>query len=175
MSRARTPDFFNQLSYLFVKFHLQEMLEIEDRCSMASSVEVRVPFLNHRLVTWVLNLPASVKVPEGQEKFLLKTLARVQLPELPEAVWRRKKSPMPPPFDVQRLVPAMAAVLRTPDLAITEYVEPGRLHRFLDSVATGAGEAPTGHRHYALFRLYFLERWHRIFLNGAGSWGGSEP
>lgn len=166
MARARTADFFNKLSYLFVKFHLHEMLEIEDRHSMASSVEVRVPFLDHRVVSWVLNLPASIKVPGGQDKFLLRSLARVQLPELPETVWRRKKSPMPPPFETDGLVRAMAAVLRAPNLAVTDYVDRRRLHSFLDRVEIAPAGPRIGHDHYALFRLYFLERWHRIFVNG---------
>jgi len=170
MHRAQTADFFNQLSYLFVKFHLPEMLEIEDRHSMASSVEVRVPFLDHRIVSWILNLPASVKVPGGQDKFLLRSLARVHLPELPAIVWRRRKSPMPPPFDTGDLFRGMTAVLRAPNLELRTYLDPGRLSAFLDEVEALPAGSPIGPQHYALFRLYGLERWHHIFRNG---WPGA--
>ena len=49
-SAAATDDFMNRVSYLLVKTHLHEMLELEDRHGMAASLEIRVPYLDHR--TW---------------------------------------------------------------------------------------------------------------------------
>jgi asparagine synthase (glutamine-hydrolysing) len=164
MARADNGEFFNKLSYLFVKFHLPEMLEIEDRYSMASSVEVRVPFLNHQLVSWLINLPAAIKVPDDQEKQLLKDVASRHLPELPRDVIRRKKSPMPPPFETGRLTQWMLAELRAPDLAIAGYFKPGALKTFLNGFEASLSPAAVSQQFYALLRLYFLERWHRLFL-----------
>jgi asparagine synthase (glutamine-hydrolysing) len=162
LARADTPDAFNRFSYLFVKFHLHEMLELEDRHSMSWSVESRVPFLDHRLVTWVLNLPGALKA-SNTEKVFLKKLAQTHVPELPEAIRLRKKSPMPPPFAVGDLVREMVSALQAPNLALSAYLRPDRLRTFLGTMASAAN-GPVGQRHYALFRLYFLERWHRLFL-----------
>lgn len=164
LARADTPDDFNRFSYLFVKFHLHEMLELEDRHGMAASVESRVPFLDHRLVTHVLNLPGALKA-SNTEKVFLKKLVQAHIPELPEAIRQRKKSPMPPPFAVEDLVQAMVSALRSPRLAVADYLRPERLQAFLDTM-TAAARGPVGQHHYALFRLYFLERWHRLFVEG---------
>jgi asparagine synthase (glutamine-hydrolysing) len=162
LARAKTSDFFNKLSYLFVKLHLHEMLEIEDRHSMASSVEVRVPFLDHRLVEWVLNLPGEIKTQKSDEKHFLKQMIRKYLPDFPEAILTRKKSPMPPPFEVQELINTMLASLKQPHLAIEAYFNREKLDAFLASFQEGSSSLFT-QKHYALIRLYFLERWHKVF------------
>lgn len=47
-------------------------LEKVDRSTMASSIEVRVPFLDNDLTEYVMSLPSSLKVKRGQKKWLLK-------------------------------------------------------------------------------------------------------
>ena len=47
-------------------------LEKVDRATMASSVEVRVPFLDNDLVEFAQSIPSSIKIPNGQNKWLLK-------------------------------------------------------------------------------------------------------
>jgi asparagine synthase (glutamine-hydrolysing) len=162
LAKAKTVDFFNKLSYLFVKLHLHEMLEIEDRHSMASSLEVRVPFLDHRLVEWALNLPANRKVQRSCEKYLLKQMAQQHLPEFPEVILNRKKSPMPPPFEIQKLMQHMVISLKEPYRAIETYLNREKLDAFLASFENTSFATFT-QKHYALVRLYFLERWHRVF------------
>jgi asparagine synthase (glutamine-hydrolysing) len=56
--------------------------------SMAHSVEVRPPFLDHRIVEFAAKLPASLKIRGAQQKFLLKELMKDKLP--PEILQRRK-------------------------------------------------------------------------------------
>ena len=60
--------------------------------SMASGLEVRVPFADHRLVEYVFNVPWEYKCPNGEVKGLLRDAAHGLLPE---PVVRRKKSPYP--------------------------------------------------------------------------------
>ena len=56
-----------------------------DRASMAVALEVRTPFLDHRLVEWAVALPESLKVREGRSKWLLRRiLYRYVAPELVE-------------------------------------------------------------------------------------------
>ncbi len=57
-----------------------------DRMSMANSLEVRSPFLDHRLVEWALSLPDSIRARRGETKPLLRDAARMLLPpEIAEA------------------------------------------------------------------------------------------
>ncbi len=64
------------------------LLERGDRMSMAASLELRPPLLDHELVELAFRLPSSVKVRRGTTKWVLKEVARRYLP--PEVVDRRK-------------------------------------------------------------------------------------
>ena len=64
------------------------LLERGDRMSMAASLELRPPLLDHRLVELAFRLPSDVKVRSGQTKWVLKEVARRYLPA--EIVDRRK-------------------------------------------------------------------------------------
>jgi asparagine synthase (glutamine-hydrolysing) len=69
-------------------FLADDILTKSDRMSMAHSVEVRPPFLDHRIVEFAAKLPASLKIRGAQQKFLLKELMKDKLP--PEILQRRK-------------------------------------------------------------------------------------
>jgi asparagine synthetase B (glutamine-hydrolysing) len=71
---------------------VQFLLDRKDRMSMASGLEVRVPFCDHRLVQYVFNTPWSVKTLDGREKSLLRAAVRDLLPA---SILQRKKSPYP--------------------------------------------------------------------------------
>jgi asparagine synthase (glutamine-hydrolysing) len=71
------------------KYYLpDDILTKVDRMSMAHAVEVRPPFLDHRIVEFAATLPASFKIRGSCQKFLLKELMRGKLPP---AIRRRKK------------------------------------------------------------------------------------
>jgi asparagine synthase (glutamine-hydrolysing) len=77
------------LQYLDMKLYLQEDILVKvDRASMACSLEVRAPFLDHELVEFVMNLPSSLKLRQFTSKYLLK---KVMKDFLPREVIRRKK------------------------------------------------------------------------------------
>jgi asparagine synthase (glutamine-hydrolysing) len=65
-----------------------DILTKVDRMSMAHAVEVRPPFLDHRIVEFAATLPARFKIRGGRQKFLLKQLMRGALPS---SVLRRQK------------------------------------------------------------------------------------
>jgi asparagine synthase (glutamine-hydrolysing) len=68
---------------LFVDSHswlADNLLERGDRMSMAASVELRPPFLDHHLVELAFSLPSSVKVRRGRTKWIVKEVARGVLP-----------------------------------------------------------------------------------------------
>jgi asparagine synthase (glutamine-hydrolysing) len=65
-----------------------DILNKADRMSMAHSLEVRPPFLDHRIVEFAASLPASLKIRGSRQKVLLKELMR---DKLPPSVLQRKK------------------------------------------------------------------------------------
>lgn len=70
------------------KYSVPALTHYEDRNSMAHSLEVRHPFLDHRLVEFLLNLSADWKIRNGWTKYVL----RQAMAELPSEIrWRRDK------------------------------------------------------------------------------------
>jgi len=55
---------------------LPKLLHFQDRAGMANSIEVRVPFLDHRLVSFLYNLPGTFKIRNGQGKYLIKKILK---------------------------------------------------------------------------------------------------
>ncbi|RWZ55179.1 asparagine synthase (glutamine-hydrolyzing) [Halobacillus fulvus] len=84
-----------QMSYLNMNWFMQTLLERKDRMSMGASLEVRVPFSDHRLVEYVYNIPWEMKHYGDQEKGLLREALRGLLPD---RVLFRKKNPYPKTF-----------------------------------------------------------------------------
>jgi asparagine synthase (glutamine-hydrolysing) len=79
-------------SYLSVNYFMTSLLQRKDRMSMASGVEVRVPFADHRIFEHVFNVPWEYKMENGVEKSLLRNAMAKYLPD--KILWR-KKSPYP--------------------------------------------------------------------------------
>jgi asparagine synthase (glutamine-hydrolysing) len=72
-SDAGTDDPLGKMLYVDTRFYLPgDMLVKVDRMSMATSLEARVPFLDHRLVEYAAKIPSKVKFPGGKKKYLLK-------------------------------------------------------------------------------------------------------
>ncbi|MDQ0256174.1 asparagine synthase (glutamine-hydrolyzing) [Evansella vedderi] len=81
-----------ELFYVNMIWFMTTLLDRKDRMSMAASLEVRVPFADHRLVEYVWNIPWEMKMYNGREKGILrKALEGI----LPDEVLYRKKSPYP--------------------------------------------------------------------------------
>ena len=78
------------------RWFMQTLLDRKDRMSMYSSLEVRVPFCDHRIAEYLYRVPWEMKDHGGYEKGLLRTAMQGWLPE--EVLWR-KKSPYPKTHD----------------------------------------------------------------------------
>lgn len=81
-----------ELSHLTLTRLLPLLLERAERMSSAAPVELRVPFLDHRLVEYVYNVPWSMKSFDGREKSLLRAAATGLVPR---SVIDRRKAPFP--------------------------------------------------------------------------------
>jgi len=85
-SKRRELFYINMISFMTT------LLDRKDRMSMGASLEVRVPFADHRLVEYVWNIPWEMKMYRGREKGILRKAFEGILPE---EVLYRKKSPYP--------------------------------------------------------------------------------
>lgn len=82
-------DPLRMVQYLDFKTYLPgDILTKVDRASMAHSLEVRVPFLDHTFVSWVAGLPTQIKLHSGTGKHVLKEALRPLLPH--EVLFRSK-------------------------------------------------------------------------------------
>ncbi|WXA89845.1 asparagine synthase (glutamine-hydrolyzing) [Pendulispora rubella] len=79
-----------EVAYLALTRWLPALLDRKDRMSMASGLEVRVPFCDHRLVEYLWNVPWSMKTAGDMEKGLLRRAVRDLLPA--QIVHRRKSA-----------------------------------------------------------------------------------
>ncbi|WP_037915116.1 asparagine synthase (glutamine-hydrolyzing) [Actinacidiphila yeochonensis] len=101
-----------EVTYLQLTRFLPFLLDRKDRMSMASGLEVRLPFTDHRLVEYVWNVPWSLRRTGGVEKSLLRDAVSGLLPEL---VVRRPKSGFPFGQSPEYLDAVRAGVLRLVD------------------------------------------------------------
>ncbi|OON91164.1 MAG: hypothetical protein ATN34_05560 [Epulopiscium sp. Nele67-Bin002] len=83
-------------TYLSTRYFMTSLLERKDRMSMASGVEVRVPFSDHRVLEYVYNVPWEIKFAGDVEKSLLRQAMHEYLPD---KILNRKKSPYPKTHD----------------------------------------------------------------------------
>ena len=74
-------DFAARMSYLELKLRLPELLLMRvDKITMATSVEARVPFLDHHLVEYAMSLPVDLKIKGTSGKHILKRALENVLP-----------------------------------------------------------------------------------------------
>ena len=78
------------------RWFMQTLLDRKDRMSMYNSLEVRVPFCDHRIAEYLYGVPWEYKDYGGMEKGLLRQAMDGVLPS--EVLWR-KKSPYPKTYD----------------------------------------------------------------------------
>ncbi len=154
--RARSRDFTTRLMYVDLKTYLpDDILTKVDRMSMAHSLEVRPPFLDHRVVEFAMRLPVRYKLAWSRSK---RVLLRALHGRLPAECWQRPKQGFALP-----LAPWFKAALRDRLHAVAHYH--GRLGRLLNpaGVQRLAHEHLTGRRDHAdvLWKLLVLEEWDR--------------
>ncbi|MEY9930251.1 asparagine synthase (glutamine-hydrolyzing) [Catenulispora sp. GP43] len=125
-----------EISYLHLTRFVNILLDRKDRLSMASGLEVRVPFCDHRLVQYVFNTPWAMKTFDGREKSLLRAaVADI----LPEKVLQRVKSPYPttqdPSYYLALQKAAQEMVANDPEAPIMSIINPFILQVILTAPA----------------------------------------
>lgn len=135
---APTEDPLALAQYLDLKTYLPgDILTKVDRASMAHSLEVRVPILDHELVEWTSGLPADLKLRGTTGKYLLKKGLEAHLP--PAMINRPKMGfalPLTAWFRGALAEPAREALLG-PAMADSGLFDMGELKRWLDRHRSG--------------------------------------
>jgi asparagine synthase (glutamine-hydrolysing) len=152
------PDLERMLSYE-IRTYLHGLLLIEDKLSMAHSLESRVPFLDNELVDLMLSIPASVKLADGLSKGLLRKAMRGRLPE---NVLTRGKTGFVPPQGTWFMHGGYVDSVLLSERALSRGLfKPEFTRRLLEEHRAG-----TQNRRLVLWTLLCLEWWHRIFVDG---------
>ena len=142
-----------------------DLLAMADRISMASSLEVRAPFCDHRIVEESLRLSPRAKMPRGRLKGLLKTAFAGVLPR--EVLTHRKQGFMIPLGQWLRghLRPTLDDLLAPDCVRARGLFDP-------DAVDVLKHEHLSGARTHAdrLWTLMVLELWMREYLDERGRW-----
>ncbi len=164
-ARAGTDDPLALIQYLDLKTYLVGDINTKvDRASMAHSLEVREPLMDHELVEWLASLPSHLKVRGNEGKFLFKKALE---PHLPHDVLYRPKQGFAVPLARWFRGPLKQRVrdaLLGERLADTGWFEPGYLRHLVDAHQSGANDysAP-------LWTLLMFEAFLRNVVDGPGS------
>jgi asparagine synthase (glutamine-hydrolysing) len=95
LKETDATSFLDRLLYADIKTYLHELLMKQDRMSMATSVESRVPFLDHKLVEFTCGLPQRLKLRGWTTKYVLRESMKGLLPK---AILSRPKMGFPVPI-----------------------------------------------------------------------------
>ncbi len=159
--KQSTGDTLRRLLYTDIKTYLVELLMKQDQMSMATSIESRVPFLDHVLVEFATNIPRCHQLRGLTGKNILK---KAMEDLLPHSILYRPKLGFPTPWSGWLAGPQLDTIEST-------LLEPRSLQRGLfkrTAIERLFKEHRANYRdHYdRIWRLLNLELWHRVCLEG---------
>jgi asparagine synthase (glutamine-hydrolysing) len=157
-ARAAGADPLNRILYVDLKTYLADDILVKvDRMSMAHGLEVRAPFLDHRLVELVAALPGATKVSAAASKPLLRALLDGAVPR---AAWDRPKHGFEAPVSEWLRAQPLRGFVE--DLLFSSSALSARLldRRALRALWQAHAAGTADHRH-ELWMLLMLETWHR--------------
>jgi len=161
LSACQSPSFMDRAQYYFIKTYLAGLLHVEDRTSMAVSLESRVPLCcDHRL----LEFAASIKPSQRAKGLTLKHILREAVQDVvPSEIYRRTdKKGFPTPFDkwLFEQITVVRNILLS-DRALSRGVfRPSYTRKILDEFENGSRS-----RSRTVFMLLCVEFWFRNFVD----------
>ena len=159
--RSDAESFLERTLDVDVQTYLPDDLLVKmDIASMAASLEVRSPLLDHRVAEFAARLPQRMKLRGLVQKHLLKHAFRGILPE---TVLRRKKMGFGVPIDRWlrgELREMTHDLLLDPRALARGWFDAAALRRLLDE-----HERQTAFHHHRLWSLLVLELWHRTYVD----------
>lgn len=151
----------DRLLYTDIKTNLVELLMKQDQMSMATSIETRVPFLDHKLVEFAARVPARMKIKGFSGKHLVKEALTEYLPA---SIRHRPKKGFPIPYESwlrEQFAPRIESMLLEPRALDRGWIQP-------DAIRALFAEHRGGRRNLSrqIWSLWGLELWARMFLDG---------
>lgn len=161
LDKTNASEFMDKIFYLDLKTQLvDEYLHKHDILSMAWSLEMRVPFLDHELVEFVARIPSHFRSKRDNEKYLLKkTLSRL----IPSEPLTRPKAGFSLPYDSwlrSELKDAVMELLSPENIKKRDYFEPHVVSRLIDEHMNREKDHT-----YRIWGLLMFEIWHRIYID----------
>ena len=159
-NHPKTLSYYNKMVHYDLTAGLPALLQVEDRVTMANSLESRVPLLDHRIVELITRMPPRMKFKGGEMKYILKKAVKNILPA---TIFHRKdKMGFPVPLHIWAKNNAgkffrdvlLSKTCRERGLFDTQAIE-----KLIDN------ENAFGRR---LWGLMCLELWFRTFMDGKG-------
>lgn len=142
------------------RYSVPSLLRYEDRNSMAWSVETRVPFLDYRLVEWLVSLDAGLKLRGGQTKAVMREGLRGLVPD--RILDRRDKMGFVTAQELwmkARLGEMAKECLRGRDFPLSSIIDGRRLANAFDP----GDQGPPAIQQADVFRVFILANWMRRF------------
>jgi len=141
--------------------YLQGLFLVEDKLSMAHSLESRVPFMDNDLVDFACAVPSTYKLRNGTSKYVLRRAMRGLIPE--QILWARKQGFAPPEDAWFRgpTLPYLRDVILSERSLERGHFQPKALERVFEEHVGAA----VNHKKL-LWSLACFEWWQRIFLDG---------
>jgi asparagine synthase (glutamine-hydrolysing) len=160
LNRVADEPLLNQMLYLDTKTWLPDDLLLKaDKMTMANSLELRVPLLDHVVIEFAASLPPQFKVTGRETKRLLKaSLART----IPGKVLNRKKAGFPVPYQSWlrgELRTRVEDLLSSTQCAARGYFRQEQVAKLLRA------NAMDGRYSVEVFSLILIELWHRAFVD----------
>jgi len=150
-----------RMSYVDLKTWLPDDLLVKaDKMTMACSLELRVPLLDHHLLEFSTALPDHLRLNGNVGKFLLK---KVMEPHLPKEIIYRPKKGFPVPIAVWfrgPLFERVREILMDSRTLTRGYFKPDYMPRILERHRSGAEDLSR-----RIFSLLALELWHRKYVD----------
>jgi asparagine synthase (glutamine-hydrolysing) len=163
--RCESPDPLDRAMYVDAKTYMvDDVLTKVDKMSMAVSLETREPLLDHKLLEYAATIPASLKLRNGQTKYLLRKLLQRRLPQ---SILDRPKQGFSAPIGKWLAGPLRGLgndLLFDGRLAARGIFRDGAVRAVWD--AHTAGRADHSQR---LWSLLMLELWFREYIDGAAA------
>jgi asparagine synthase (glutamine-hydrolysing) len=151
----------NDLYNAFKMSPLPSLLHIDDRSSMAHSVESRSPFLDYRLVEYAFSVPPEYKIKDGRTKFILRKAMQGRLPE--SVTERRDKMGFPTPLESWLKGPLRSGVtdiLNSREFNRRPYLNPGSAGREFELFLKGDKD-----KALTVWSWLNLELWFRKYID----------
>jgi asparagine synthase (glutamine-hydrolysing) len=150
----------NRMLYADAKVWLPEDLLLKaDKMTMATAVELRVPFLDHKLVEFAAGLPADFKIRDGKGKWILR---QAMGSELPPSILNRSKKGFPIPAETWfrfGLRDFVRDTLLSPNSACRKYFDPQAVEEIVNLQEHGRFPG-----HQEVWSLLVFEAWHKQFI-----------